>query len=219
LGRPLFFYNNCMQNDKENQKSSLSWSTPTPTQPSLTVAKAASAPKTASVAPVNSKTGTYVGILAGGIILGVLLSWGWSAARGNPQPVATTKSATTAAGDNNAALTSTMSSNEQTQTDSSLLVNSPQKAGDSVMIASVSVAKPTWVVVYEENNGKPGNALGARLFQSDAENQTVNLLRDTTPGEQYLVGESLDDGTHMFSLKDTEVTENGQTLWVAFTAQ
>jgi hypothetical protein len=45
------------------------------------------------------------------------------------------------------------------------------------------------------------------------------LLRDTTPDEQYLVGESLDDGSHVFSLKDTQVTENGQTLWVAFTAQ
>jgi hypothetical protein len=206
-----------MQNDKENQKSGLSWSTPAPVQPSLTASKPA-ASKTAPVIS-NSKTGTYAGILAGGIIVGVLLSWGWTAIRGTTRPVGATTSATTTAGDNNAALTSTVSSAEQTQTDSSLLVNSPQKAGDSVMVASVSVAKPTWVVVYEEDNGKPGNALGARLFQTDAENQTINLLRDTTPHEQYLVGESLDNGSHVFSLKDTQVTENGSTLWVAFTAQ
>ncbi len=205
-----------MQNEKENQKGSLSWSTPS--QPTLAATKPTITPTKAQPSTPSSHVGTYAGLLAGGIIIGVLLSWGWSTAYTN-KSISSIATSTTAGGDSSAALSSTGAQGTMSM-NSSLMVNSPQKAGDTVAIASVSIAKPTWVVVYEENNGQPGNALGARLLNMDSENVAVTLLRDTTPGEQYLVGESLDDGSHVFSLKDARVTdENGQTLWASFTAQ
>jgi hypothetical protein len=208
-----------MQNEKDNQKNGLSWPKPVPVQPALTATKP-TPPSTPKISKGTSQTGLYAGFFAAGLIVGVLVSWGWSAAHA-PQGSMANIATSTEASDNSATLSTqgtSVGSSDQMQMNSSLLVDSPQKAGDSVAIASASVDQPTWVVVYEETNGKPGNALGALLLDSSAENAAVELLRDTTPGQQYLVGESLDNGSHVFSLKDSQVSENGQTLWVAFTA-
>jgi hypothetical protein len=102
---------------------------------------------------------------------------------------------------------------------SQLTVPTPQTAGASVTVSNIIVSNPTWVVVYEDNNGKPGNALGAALFISGRTNGTVDLLRNTIAGETYLVTEAQDSGNHMFSLQDAPVLDqNGNQVWVEFAA-
>src|SRR3989344_507443 len=65
---------------------------------------------------------------------------------------------------------------------------SPQEPGRSVFLTSVAVSAPTWAVVYEERNGMPGNALGARLFLPGEASGAVSLLRATEGGKRYFVG-------------------------------
>ncbi len=102
---------------------------------------------------------------------------------------------------------------------SSLVVTTPQKAGLSVAISKADVSGVTWVVVYEGQNGKPGNVLGAAIFSPDHESGTVDLLRTTLAGQTYFVTEHSDNGDRKFSLKDDPLlTENGQPTWVTFTA-
>ena len=48
---------------------------------------------------------------------------------------------------------------------------------------------PTWVVVFENLGGKPGNALGAKMVFPGDTSGTVDLLRGTTAGQSYFVGE------------------------------
>lgn len=92
-----------------------------------------------------------------------------------------------------------------------------QPAGMEVT-ATANVSTPTWVVVYESRNGQISNILGAALFFPGQPNSTVELLRGTSAGQTYFVGEARDDGDHKFSLvKDTPVLDaNGNPLLVQF---
>jgi hypothetical protein len=78
----------------------------------------------------------------------------------------------------------------------------------------VVVSQPTWVVIYEDHAGVPGNALGAALFlpQSGnaAQSGTVELLRGTLPGQTYFAGEALDDGDKVFSLASDKPVRDAQ---------
>ena len=76
------------------------------------------------------------------------------------------------------------------------------------------VSQPTWVVIYEDHAGTPGNALGAELFlpqsQGTPQDGTVELLRATLPGQTYLAGELLDSGDKIFSLQSDKPVRDAE---------
>lgn len=97
-------------------------------------------------------------------------------------------------------------------------VASPQDAGLQVAVSSISVSVPTWVIIYENHNGQPGNALGASLFTAGKTSGVVDLLRGTLPGQMYIAGEEQDDGDHIFSLQNDPAVRDtqGNPVWVQF---
>lgn len=185
-------------------------------QPQKPLLPVSSAP--VPVTTSGGNTAKYAGMVVVGVIAGVLIAWGWSSWRPSPASTtngtATTTSSTTSTstGGTTAVDTSTASLSS-----ASLSITSPQPAGDSVAVASAIVSAPTWVVIYEDNNGKPGNALGAALFFPGSPSGTVELLRATTAGKTYLAVKQVDNGDRKFSLKtDQLLAEGGQVQWVTF---
>jgi len=95
-------------------------------------------------------------------------------------------------------------------------------AGTKVMVSNVSVTKPTWIVVYDNNNGVAGNALGAKLFapvsQGGSTSGAITLLRATKTGQTYLIGQNVDNGDAKFSKQlDKAVTgADGKPLLMTF---
>jgi len=187
-----------MQQPNNDKKPSLSWSTPaasngsTPTTAKTQTSTPLTLPK---MSPNNGNmTARYVGIFVGGLIVGVVVAWGWSSLR-HANSVAT-NAKNTVASTNSATSTSTAST-KNTSNSAALAITSPQHAGLSIAINHVEVSKPTWVVVYDSTNGKPGNVLGAQLFFTSGSG-TVTLLRPTMAGKTYLVGRSIDNGDGKF---------------------
>lgn len=94
-----------------------------------------------------------------------------------------------------------------------------QKAGNSVHVASVALARPGWVAVREEVDGEGGSVLGAQWFPAGENEGTVELLRNTTAGGRYHAFLFLDDGDKRFDMhKDTPITRNGLLILAPFTA-
>jgi len=76
-----------------------------------------------------------------------------------------------------------------------------QKAGSYVIIDSVNVPAPgAWVAVKETQGDMLGNVLGANWVPGPATHVTVNLLRDTLPGQTYAVVLYRDDGDGEFDV-------------------
>jgi hypothetical protein len=151
-----------------------------------------------------SSTAKYAGFIAGGVVIGMLIAWGFTGMRGSEnskgEAVETMSATTTAEAASN-----------------SLKILSPQLAGNEVVVSSINVTAPTWVVVYDNVGGSRGNALGAALFFPGQSGGTVELLRPTLAGKSYLAYEQLDNGDRKFSLKDdTYVATNGAAQWVKF---
>lgn len=155
----------------------------------------------------------YAGLLVAGIVIGVLVSTAWQPSAENAAPAAT--STTVVA---NAAASASIAA-APAATESPLAIVD-QSAGPSVTISRLNIARPTWVVVYVSREGKPGTALGARLFSSADKIGKVGLLRDTESGQTYFVGLSVDNGDRGFSLsKDKPLAgPDGQPLWATFRA-
>lgn len=212
---------------EENKQPGLSWSVPKSTTPAAqepaSVPQAvsgtvASAPKLAfpsdkKIAPTQMPV--YAGLLVGGIILGVLLTTLWSSyGKSENMPEAATSTAQAAAASTTAVAVA------QTTPTAPALVVEDQPAGPSVAISKLNIARPTWVVVYVSREGKPGNALGARLFFAGDKQGKVGLLRNTGSGQGYFVGLSVDDGDRAFSLsKDKPIADaDGGPLWATFRA-
>ncbi len=204
-----------MQDSKnENKQGGLSWSTPAQSQvPTPPANKQFVAPKTPPItimAPSQSSAKKYAVMIALGILAGVIIAWGWSAFNGSSKNTKSTSSA-------NSALGVDASSTPSLASGLNLTIASPQVAGNSVAVAKAVVSVPTWIVVYENNSGKPGNALGAALFFPESQSGTVELLRGTTPGKSYLVAEQVDNGDRRFSLKDDQfVTIDGAVQLATF---
>jgi hypothetical protein len=214
------------------RKPGLSWSTPkTDTAPVAVPPPARESAKVAPVAPVaaaeapspaanplQTHAPVYAALLVSGIIIGVLLSSAWASVVGPDTPsVASVASSTptSSKGVTTPAATSTTSSNTPVP-----LTVQDQPAGASVTIAKLAIAKPTWVVVYVNKGGKPGNALGARLFFAGDTKGKVTLLRNTAPGQTYFVGLSVDNGDRTFSLsKDKPLAGADGVLWATFKAR
>ena len=171
-------------------------------------------PKQPAVPPATSGSNSakYAGMVVVGVIAGVVLAWGWSSWRSSPAPTSDDTSGIASTSNSNGVDTSTA-----TLSSAPLSITSPQPAGTTVAVASAVVSAPTWVVIYEDNNGKPGNALGAALFFPGTPSGSVELLRATTAGKTYFAAKQVDNGDRKFSLKtDRLLTEDGQVQWVTF---
>lgn len=190
------------QNSSNSGQGGLSWSEQRPTLPSTPVAaeQVRSAPSFA-----------YLTVAAlAGLIVGVLITWTWynfSAAPASDSPGATE---TVRNGDNGTS-----------DTASALLAVEEQNAGTSVTVTGLSPAEPLWVVIYDDNEGKAGNALGAKLVGKGDTTATVHLLRSTASGKTYLAGLQRDNGDRIFSLRsDAQMTnEQGVPLLVTFSVK
>src|SRR3989344_1500514 len=136
------------ENNSNNQKQGgLSWSTPV--QSPLPVQKPAAAPKVQDPAKPASNSRKYISMIILGVIAGVIIAWGYSALRSPQEAVSTADTNTGADASIVPALASGLG----------LTIASPQIAGNSVAVAKAAVSAPTWIVVYENNGGQPGNAL------------------------------------------------------------
>ncbi len=211
-----------MQDDKQ---PGLSWSAPVAKNKELPAPEPA-APQAATNGasapdlgfPSSKKTfrpqaPAYAAVLVVGVIAGVLIAnalppSGQGRAEDAAAAAASPTSSTPAPGVHKA-----------TPTQAPLVVTD-QKAGPSVAVRELSIARPTWVVVYVSREGKPGNALGARLFFASDRQGAVGLLRNTQPGQTYFVGLSVDDGDRTFDLaKDKPLADaDGGALWATFRA-
>jgi hypothetical protein len=190
----------------QGQKSSLSWSQP------IVPARTATPPV---VPDKKSYTGTYTSIFIAGIIIGALVGWAIAGSHHSGAAAITATSTQTAAtSTSSTTLQTTASTQSITNTSGDFVVSSPQAAGFAVGVSRVVVSQPTWVVIYEDHAGVPGNALGAELFlpQSGnaAQSGTVELLRGTLPGLTYFAGEALDDGDKVFSLASDKPVRDAQ---------
>ena len=197
-----------MQESKDdNRQGGLSWSTPA--QSTMPVQKPIIIPKAQVMPPPPSSNSTkYIGMIVLGIIAGVIIAWGWSALRAQKEPVSVTAGTDLGA---DASATPTLVSGL------GITIASPQAAGNSVAIAKISVSSPTWIVIYENNAGQPGNALGAGLFSPESTAGTVELLRGTSADKSYLATLQVDNGDHKFSLKDDQfLSTDGAPQWVTF---
>ena len=169
-----------------------------------------------------SHTGTYVGIFVGGLIVGALI--GWAIAGSNGSGTAGPSASSTAQQAGTSTASSVNLSGSAVGVPGSFNVSSPQVAGFAVGVTNVQLSEPTWVVVYEDHAGVPGNALGAELFLPQAgspQSGTVELLRGTLPGQTYLAGEALDDGDKIFSLQSDKPLRDakGNPILVQFSTK
>ena len=83
-----------------------------------------------------------------------------------------------------------------------LVTVSDQSAGNTVLVANVTLPQDGWIVVHEERNGVVANALGA--VRRDAGTHTdvlVKLLRPTLAGKTYWIIPYKDNGDRKFDLK------------------
>lgn len=207
-----------MQDDKQ---PGLSWSAPVAKNKELPAPGPAAPQPGANGAstpdlgfPSSKKTfrpqaPAYAAILVVGIIAGVLMANILPSEQSRAQDAAAAASSTPAP-----------ASKTKTTPTRAPLVVADQKAGPSVTIKELSIARPIWVVVYVSREGKPGNALGARLFFASDRQGAVGLLRNTQAGQTYFVGLSVDDGDRTFNLaKDKPLADaDGGALWATFRA-
>ena len=103
----------------------------------------------------------------------------------------------------------------------SVTLVSPQSAGHSVMLTSISVSVPTWAVVYDEEDHLPGKALGAQLFFPGQTSGVITLVRATVSGGTYLVGLQVDDEDHVYEhYTDPQVIDaDGRSVLAPFVVQ
>ncbi len=195
--------NNGSNNEKQ---SGLSWSEPAaPKAHTPAPIKTAAPEATTHTTPTpDSSSAKLIGMVVVGVMVGVVVAWGWVALRSEGGSLAMQNNGT-------ATTTSTMGKGS----DPALSIMSPQTAGKSVAIDKAIVSAPTWIVVYENKNGVAGNALGAALFFPSRQTGSVELLRSTEAGKSYLIVKQVDNGDRKFSLKgDQLLSEGGAVQWV-----
>jgi hypothetical protein len=219
------------------QKPTLSWSQPAAAKPAATGSvppatpvqplKQTATPKTAPMADNTSNTGTYVGIFVAGLIIGALIGWGVTSNNTNGTSSIATSTDTlegTATGSTTTQSNTSSGVNlagSTMDTSGAVVLASSQPAGFAVAVTKATVTQPTWLVVYEDHAGVPGNVIGAGLFFAGTNSGTIELLRATLPGQSYFIGQTLDDGDKIFSLAtDKPVRDSqGNPLFTQFTAQ
>ncbi len=96
-----------------------------------------------------------------------------------------------------------------------------QSAGTAVVVKRLVLGERSWVVIHEDERGRPGRILGAGRFTSGAHADVfVELLRNTVSGGVYYGMIHIDDGDDMFDSKlDTHLPdETGSPIMVRFSA-
>ncbi len=219
------------QGGQEKPKPTLSWAQPQQNAPRQKLLTAQ--PKSASGEKRPMKPRTMFVI---GLIVGILATWVWfSTHASRPQPApqdgngalsidgASKKAPAQAANSSSSSTASSPSSASPagTMTNDSLEVPTPQNAGTSVAVSSITADGPVWAVVYEDNNGKVGNALGAARFTPPHTEGTIELLRTTLPNLTYFVGLTADTPDHTFSIKTNApiLDQSGNQVMTQFAAQ
>ncbi len=77
-----------------------------------------------------------------------------------------------------------------------------QSAGKEVAVSSVALTGESWIVIHEDEAGKPLRILGAkRLNAGTYTNVVVKLLRETVEGHTYYAMLHGDDGDGLFDSK------------------
>lgn len=106
-----------------------------------------------------------------------------------------------------------------TTSSSAKIIVTNQIPGEVVLVAEVNMAEAGWVAIHDNNDGKPGNILGAGYLPSGTYiNQMIPLLRGVVDGSSYLAIIHKDDGDKIFDYKiDTPVTNSlGQIETASF---
>lgn len=96
-----------------------------------------------------------------------------------------------------------------------------QKPGDGVVIQSITLATNGWVVIHDDNSGKPGHILGAHRFNAGTyTGRDVELLQQTEEGRVYYAMLHADDGDKQFDYRvDLPVKdETGNPVMMRFVA-
>jgi hypothetical protein len=187
---------------------------------------AASASNNAKKETKRGGAGRTTGIFVAGVIVGLIIGWGWFSLGDDTEKVAATDTATKSSSSSetastqktNGAATGSVKTTPNVPASTALTVPSAQNAGLQVAVSNIAVAVPTWVVIFESSGGKPGNALGAKMFFPGENSGVVELLRATVAGQTYYAGEYIDDGDHIFSKQnDTQVMSvTGAPMFVEF---
>ncbi|MDE2213197.1 MAG: hypothetical protein KGJ34_01540 [Patescibacteria group bacterium] len=231
---------NSQQGNGQKDKPALSWSTPASKvsedkgqKPDQAGNDKKVPPRaTPPVAPVGtSSSGRAVFIFLAGLIIGGLLTWSWFDLRSPSTPASAGTSSSSITSNLSASSSSTSVPPQGTSTSSgtpagivtsdSFTVPSPQAAGTLVTISDLSANDTVWAVVYEDNNGVPGRALGAARLTTAQTNGTIELLRATLPNLNYFVGLTADTPEHTFQIQTNApiLNQSGQRILVEFQAQ
>lgn len=215
-----------MPDNNNGSKSGLSWSQPSQPAKDTAAKPVAPAPKQTPLMPqtktaaaktaVASAVPTYAGLIVGGIIVGVLVAWGWNTV--GTKPLSSSTATTTTQGAGTTVNSNSTVSSPTVGSDTSVTVLNPQDAGTSVALSAVHISVPTWFVVYESRNGAAGNILGAALLFPDQKSATIELLRGTQSNQQYFVGKRADNGDRRFELEvdDPVRAEGSESVLVEF---
>jgi len=94
-----------------------------------------------------------------------------------------------------------------------------QISGLSIFIDEVSFEQDGWIAIHEDNDGVPGNILGAQLFTAGKHTSgVVDLLRGTMPRATYYAMLHFENGDRAFNTRnDTPLLGlDGQPIMTAF---
>ena len=166
-----------------------------------------------------------VGALVCGLIIGALLVWVWCSIGTEGNGLTGTGAQMKQISSENSEDTSSDTATEDvaddtTRPSSNGLRIENQAAGLTVLVANAAVDENHWVVIHEDRNGMPGNALGAARFVGGVTSGAVELLRGTVSGQTYHALLYRDNGDRVFSLDaDTPVNDqNGAPIQTTFKA-
>ena len=145
-------------------------------------------------------------ILTAGVVIVILAGyffWGQKVALAPSEEIKTTK-------------TETKINSSQEATSAKIAISN-QLPGEVVLVSEVIMIDAGWVAVHDNNNGQPGNILGAYFLPAGTyQNQMIPLLRGVTDGNSYLIVIHQDDGDKIFDYKlDTPVTDTAGQLETA----
>lgn len=179
---------------------------------------------------MDLKNQTTQWILIGIGALIILAGGWWVMTRNNAATPALVEDASTASGSveegsgaeadtGTGAASSSGPSGTQAQTPASgeVVVVEDQAAGSSVVVASASLTKPSWIAIKDA----AGWILGARRFDmTSVPESSIPLLRATEAGKIYYAVIYVDDGDKAFDFKkDTVVVQAGTAVNDSFLAR
>ena len=95
-----------------------------------------------------------------------------------------------------------------------------QNPGRIVVVNQVLVNNPSWVVIHEDAGGKPGNLMGARLFEKGSNSGVIQLLNSMKDGKSYFAVIHTDNGNSTFELQKDAVLkdQSGKEIMIKFVA-